>query len=412
MRAIAWSPSHASNAPAVLLLAVGVAAGVCACASTASDATDPGSTTRVSVTLTNDGCPPDPSTIPAGAVVFEIANRGGDAVSEVELQQNDRILGEKENLAPGFSGSFSLRLDPGGYVVSCPGANSPQSTLTVVAAPTPAGTSGSGSAASGSNTGSAASGSAVSGGQTSGTGALEQATRDYATYVQDQVRQLVDSTQALAEAVESGDVAASRERYAAARVFYERIEPVAESFGDLDARIDGRANDAASPDQFIGFHRIEQALWEAGSTAGMTPVAEQLVSDVGQLQTLVATATYQPAQLANGAAELVDEIGSSKITGEEERYSHLDLLDFQANLDGARQAISLLEPVLLTTDADLVATLDARFDDVQAALDRYRSGDGFVSYTALTQDDTRTLAQKIDSLGESLSLVAPAVVGS
>ena len=35
-----------------------------------------------------------------------------------------------------------------------------------------------------------------------------------------------------------------------------------------------------------------------------------------------------------GVAELVDEVEESKITGEEERYSKLDIPTFIANLDG------------------------------------------------------------------------------
>jgi len=353
-----------------------------------------GGPVAVSVTLTNDGCPPVPAAVPAGAVTFTITNQGGDAVDEVELLQGSTILGEKENLAPGLSGSFSLHLQAGSYLVSCPGAGVEQTAFVVQpAAGAPASSAPS------------ASGSAAGAGDP-----FAQAARDYAAYVRDQVDQLVTATQAFAAKVQAGDVAGAKALYAPARVLYERIEPVAESFGDLDPAIDGREDDAASPDQFTGFHRIEKALWIDGRTDGMAPVAQKLVTDVQRLQTLVAGAAYQPAQLANGAAELIDEIGASKITGEEERYSHIDLVDFQGNLDGARQAFELLEPGLKLRDAALAATLTQRFADVQAALDAYRSGDGFVPYTNLSQADTRALAQKVDALAEPLSTVAAAIV--
>jgi len=341
----------------------------------------------VAVTLTDAGCVPDTSSVTAGAVTFRVANDGGDAVSEVELMEGDRILGEKENLAPGLTGTFTLELQPGDYVLACPGATTPETTFTV----TPAA-----SVATSSVT------------DTS----LEEATDAYAAYVRDEVGQLVTATGAFTDAVIAGDVERAKALYGPARVFYERIEPVAERFGDLDPAIDGRADDAASPAEFTGFHRLEQALWETGDVTGMTPIAERLVADIGRLRDLVATETYQPAQLANGAAELLDEIAASKITGEEERYSHLDLLDFEANLEGARAAYDLLRPALTSAAPDLAASLDERFAAVEADLGRYRSGDGFVTYTALTADQTRALAQGVDALAEPLSEVAARLVGS
>src|SRR5262249_15329128 len=153
----------------------------------------------------------------------------------------------------------------------------------------------------------------------------------------------------------------------------------------------GREDDAATPADFTGLHRLEKALWMDGSLTGMGPIADQLDADVARLQELVATETYQPTQLANGAAELLDEIALSKVTGEEERYSPIDLLDFQGNLDGAQEAYRYLRPALVEMDPSLVGTLDQRFIDTQGALAKYRQGDGFVAYTTLTDADTRVL---------------------
>lgn len=342
--------------------------------------------TVVNVILSNAGCTPDRDSAPAGAVQFDILNDGGDRVSEVELVQDDRILGEKENLAPGLSGSFTLDLEAGDYVLACPGADAPETPFTVTAA--------------------------VADPSVEANALLDEATGAYAEYVQGQVDELVTATMAFTDAVIAGDMAAAKELYGPARIFYERIEPVAESFADLDPAIDGRIDDAPSPEEFTGFHRIEQALWETGSLDGMTPIAEQLLDDVLRLRDLVATETYQPAQLANGAAALLDEIAASKITGEEERYSEIDLLDFQGNLDGSRRAFELLRPALAEVDPELEATLITRFDELQAALDEYRTDDGFVLYRELTEEQTRALAQAVAAAAEPMSQVASVLLGT
>jgi iron uptake system component EfeO len=343
--------------------------------------------TTVTVTLTNAGCTPDRTTIAAGPVTFRAVNDGGDKVSEVEVVKDGKILGEKENLAPGLSGSFTLELAAGDHVVACPGATVPETALHVTA----------GSAA----------------GPTSAIDAkLATATAAYAAYVIDQVNQLVASTKTFTDAVIAGDIAKSKALYGPARVFYERVEPVAESFGDLDPEIDERIDDAPLAADFTGFHRLEQALWETGSLTGMTPIATKLMADVIRLRGLVATETYEASALANGAAELLDEIAASKVTGEEERYSHLDLLDFQANLDGARKAFDLLQPALNDVDAALATSIAARFGEVQAALDVHRSGEGFVPFTDVTAAQVKALAQAVDALAEPLSQVAAKLVGS
>ena len=89
------------------------------------------------------------------------------------------------------------------------------------------------------------------------------------------------------------------------------------------------------------------------------------MADVNTLDSKVQTLTYQPAQLANGAVELLNEVAGSKITGEEDRYSHTDLSDFQGNLTGALVAFKLLKPALESTgNKALATTIQQRFADV------------------------------------------------
>ncbi|MEZ0490862.1 iron uptake system protein EfeO [Kineococcus sp. TBRC 1896] len=369
-----------ATAPLLLLVA-------CSGGSTAADDPSGGGAAdgTVKVTLTDDGCTAEPNSVPAGPASFEVVNSGAGAVTEAELvNSGGRIIGERENLTPGLTGTFSLQLEAGEYTIQCPNAATETSTFTV--------------------TGSAPSSTEDP--------LFAAATSGYQDYVKEQVADLVAATDAFAAAVEAGDVARAKELYGPARAPYERIEPVAESFGDLDPRIDARIADVADPATWTGFHRIEQALFEEGTTEGTAPVARQLVADVAQLNTLVQTTTYQPADLANGASGLLDEVANSKVTGEEEAYSHLDLLDFAANVEGSRKAFDLLTPALQVTDADLVATIQARFEDVEDALAPYRRGSGYALYTELTPEQVRDLATAVDALAEPLSQVSGKVVGA
>lgn len=339
----------------------------------------------VAIALTDAGCEPYELEVAAGPTKFQVTNKDAEAVTEAEVMDGSRILGEVENLTPGLSGSFTLDLAPGSYTLYCPhGDEHERGTLTV--------------------SGATASPAAAE-------PASQAAVEQYRQYVVEQAGMLVERTTEFVASVKAGDVATAKEQYAWAREPFERIEPVAESFGDLDPAIDAREGDVPEA-EWGGFHRIEQALWADGSLDGMGPVADQLLADVQRLRAQVGESDLGVAQIANGAVELLNEVSASKITGEEERYSHTDLVDFAANVEGARAAFDAVQPILAGRDAALAGAISDAFAAVDDALDDYAAGDSFVPYTDLTAEDTRLLSQAIDALAEPLSRVAEQVVGA
>lgn len=342
---------------------------------------------RVAVRLTDAGCDPNALTAVAGAMTFDVSNQGSSAVTEFEVLRDDKILGEVENVAAGFERSFTLTLDEGTYDTRCTNGEEEYGTLTVAAASTAATTSpGDASAAA-------------------------AAVATYVQYVQQEADLLLVAATPFVDAVNAGNIEEAKALFGPAREHYETIEPIAESFADLDPRIDAREGDV-DPAAWGGFHRIEQALWVDADVSTLGSIPADLLADITELQQLIPTITLQPAQIANGAVELLNEVASSKITGEEDRYSHTDLVDFAANLAGAKTAFDAVRPLLAAGDAGQAATIDERFAAVSTALDRHRTADGagYVSYTDLTDDQTKELAAVVDALAEPLSQVAAAIV--
>ncbi len=336
---------------------------------------------QVAIKLTDAGCEPASLKLGAGPTEFKVTNAGTGRVSEFEVLSGARILGEKENLVPGLSGSFTINLKPGEYSMACPGGKT---------------------AATGAMN--------VGGAAVAETGAddplLKSATQSYRSYVESKSAILVDRTEKFVAAIKAGDVAGAKEQFAAARAPYETIEPVAESFGNLDPEIDARVNDVEKGTPWTGFHKIEQGLWVKNSTTGLEPIADKLLADVKRLQTKTEGLTYQPEELANGANGLLDEVSASKITGEEDRYSHTDLSDFEANVEGSESAFGLLAPALRKTDAQLATTIAARFDAVNAELATLKEAGRFPSYDTVDAAQRRKLSQLVNALAEPLSQVA------
>ncbi len=140
-------------------------------------------------------------------------------------------------------------------------------------------------------------------------------------------------------------------------------------------------------------------------------MTDELLRNVQEVVSRTKTVQFTPVQLANGAKGLLDEVATGKVTGEEERYSHTDLWDFRANVEGAEAAVAALRPVVLDREPALLPKLDARFAAVNQALTALQAGDGYVLYNALSPAQVKDLSEKVDALAEPLSTVAGVVSG-
>lgn len=366
--------------PVLALLALG------GCAATPGPTTEGGA---IPVTASDSTCEVARATAPAGTVQFAVTNTGSKVNEFYVYAEGDRIVGEVENIGPGLSRTFLVELrQPGTYQTACkPGmvGDGIRSTFTVT-------------------------GESVAAGTTNDL--LAQAVSDYERYAKAQSAAFLDRTTEFVALVKAGKVEQAKALYPVARSYWERIEPVAESFGDLDPKIDGREDVLEEGMAFTGYHRIEKDLWVDGLQKDTGTLADQLLSDVTTLNAKIATISLNPLQLANGSKALLDEIATGKITGEEERYSHTDLWDFEANFEGSRTAIAALRPYLMTKDKALVETIDARAKALGSLLESHRKGDGFVLYTQLSKDEVRALSDALDAFSEPVSKIAALVAAA
>lgn len=236
---------------------------------------------------------------------------------------------------------------------------------------------------------------------------LVQPISDYKLYVVEGADRLAAETARFTAAVRAGDVKTARDLYAPARTHYESIEPIAELFSDLDGTIDSRADDHEkheADDGFTGFHRLEYGLFARNSTEGLAPFADGLDKDVADLKGRIGGLTVPPDKMVGGAAALIEEVAATKITGEEDRYSHTDLYDFDANVNGAQKIFDLLKPLTARADPDLTDKIQGNFATVDSILAHYKTADGgFESYEKLTEADRTALKGPVTALAEDLS---------
>ncbi|MDE1165313.1 MAG: iron uptake system protein EfeO [Pseudomonas sp.] len=230
---------------------------------------------------------------------------------------------------------------------------------------------------------------------------------DYKIYVTEQLDSLGKQTQAFTDAIKKGDLAGAKKLYAPTRVHYESIEPIAELFSDLDASIDSRVDDhekGVKAEDFTGFHRIEYTLYSENTTKGLEALADGLNKDVKDLQTRVAGLTFPPEKVVGGAAALLEEVAATKVTGEEDRYSHTDLYDFQGNINGAKKIVDLFRPQIEAQDKAFAQKVDKNFAAVDKILAKYKTKDGgFETYDKVKEADRKALIGPVNTLAEDLS---------
>ncbi|EFF90710.1 lipoprotein [Streptomyces sp. e14] len=342
----------------------------------------------IQVTAADSTCETSAKTVPAGQVTLKIENKGSKA-TEVEIVfPDDRIVSEKENIGPGTKYTLTAEIKAGSYEIACrPGmkGHGVRQKLTVTGANAAA----------------------------KRDPALDQAVAQYRQYAQDQADETVPLAQKFADAIKAGDLEAAKKAYAPSRIGWERTEPVAESFGDIDPKTDTRADGLEQGQKWTGWHRLEKALWQDKKIgAEEKTLADQLVADLKNWQQRVGKAEITPTSMANGAKELLDEVATGKVTGEEDRYSHTDLVDFKANVEGAQKAYELLKPVAEKNDAALTGELDKQFAALNTVLDKYRTDKAsydFVSYDKVGKDQRKELSDAVNALAEPLSKLAAAV---
>lgn len=237
---------------------------------------------------------------------------------------------------------------------------------------------------------------------------LSKETEEYKKFVEEQIDMLLRDSEKFAEVLKSGNLDEAKKMYPLIRMAYERSEPIAESFGESDVNIDFRLVDFKeeynTEEGWRGFHRIEQILWEKNTTKGTEKYAIQLIDDIKELAAKIKTVEVTPDIMITGAVDLLNEVSTSKITGEEEVYSHTDLYDFRANIEGAEKIFEIFKPKLSKVDEKLVEELNTRFKEVNTLLDKYMVDDkNYKSYTQLTNEDTRLLSEAVTKLGEPLA---------
>ncbi|WP_130910512.1 iron uptake system protein EfeO [Pseudomonas sp. Sample_9] len=345
---------------------------------------------EIVVNIHPHSCEPNALTVPAGRASFRIVNRSERAV-EWEILDGVLVVEERENIAPGLSQVINANLQPGDYAITCGLLSNPRGTLHVT--PTAA-----------SDAAAKAKPSMV---------AFVGPLSEFRVYLAVQGSALIKAATALNQAIASGDLEQAQALYLPARAAYQRLAPAAQRLAELDNHINARADYFEKREQdpaFVGFHRLEYALFEQRKLDDVAPIAQRLLADVTTLKQQLLAQSLPPEQLVSILVRNLNSLADVRAgSGEEERYSHSDLNGFAANAQTARKVVDLLRPMLSKSSADVLGNIDQAMSDFDNQLNAYKSADGYVSYDAVTAAQRQQIAAKAKALATAMDGIDPAL---
>lgn len=341
------------------------------------------------VTINAKSCEPNSITVPAGKNAFRIVNASDRAV-EWEILDGVLVVEERENIVPGLSQIINANLQPGDYAITCGLLSNPRGTLHV----TPTAESDAAAKARPSMV------------------AFIGPLSEYRVYLSTQSSALIRAVNDLQQAIDSGDLAQAQKAYAPARSAYQRIAPAAQRLSELDNAINARADYYEKREQdpgFGGFHRLEFGLFSQKSVDGLTPVVQKLQTDIASLKQQLLAQSIAPEQLASMVVRNMRSIAEVRSNGEEERYSHLDVNGFAANLEGTRKVIDLLRPLLAKSSGDVLKKIDTASTALDDQLLMLKTTDGFKPYDQVSTEQRKQIADKAKALADALDGIDPAL---
>ena len=345
---------------------------------------------EVTVTIHPHSCEPNALTVPAGFNSFRIVNASERAV-EWEILDGVLVVEERENIAPGLSQVINATLTPGDYAITCGLLSNPRGTLHVT--PTAA--------------------SEASARARPALVAFIGPLSEFRVYLSSQGNALTKAVDALSQAIAAGDLAQAQALYVPAREAYQRLAPAAQRLAELDNSINARADYFEKREQdpgFIGFHRLEYGLFEQRSTQGLTPIAQQLQANSVLLKQQLLAQSLPPEQLVSIVARTLHNLADTRASsGEEERYSHIDLNGFAANLQVTHKVVDLLRPLLIKNNADLLRTIDDASTALDAELDGLKTAQGFPTYDTVSAGQRQQISYKAKALADALDGIDPAL---
>jgi iron uptake system component EfeO len=231
--------------------------------------------------------------------------------------------------------------------------------------------------------------------------------KEYQVYVATGLKTLVGETQTLATDVQRGNLTTARRDWLTAHLQYETLGAAYDAFGTFDDEIDGRADALGETNpKWTGFYRVEYGLWHGQSATELMPYTNELAADVRALLAAWPTMEIPLIDMGLRTHEIMENALEFQLTGHDDYGSGTTLATVLANIQGDRELLSLLHPLLVSRYPGLPAVY-TWLDRLQALIEAQRQPDGtWVPVSQLPQAANQAIDAACGQLVEELAPIA------
>jgi high-affinity iron transporter len=229
----------------------------------------------------------------------------------------------------------------------------------------------------------------------------------YRAYVEQELTLESSQIQLLATAITGGQISAARSAWLTAHLTWHRIGGAYDAFGALGTSIDGTADrlqDGTASPQFTGFHKVEMDLWENDSLTAAAVDTTTLLTDVNELALKFPTEFIPATELPLRTHEILEDALRDELSGEDDYGSGTDVASVEADVDGTRELLSLLAPLLRPRAPDLMSTITTQLDTLDTALSAARVDGQWVAVDEVPQAQREQVDGAIGAALETLAL--------
>jgi iron uptake system EfeUOB component EfeO/EfeM len=337
----------------------------------------------------------------AGRVVFRIADRTAH-VGEIYLfNPYSGVTVAQAALDPATTSSISMVLKVGRYQWSCRLLGQPRLTSTVVTVgPAPV---------------NGPAGPMVMIPVT--TQEMAGAITSYRAYVTQELNEDSSQVQLLGTAIATGQLATARSAWLTAHLTWHRMGGAFDAFGNLGLSIDGTADrlqDGVTSAQFTGFHKVEMDLWQNDNLMEAASDTATLLGDVKELAVQFRSVAIPATELPLRTHEILEDALRDELSGDDDYGSGTDMASVEADVDGTRELLSLLAPLLSQRAPGLDSTVTSELNTLDTALAATQVNGQWVAVTAVPLAEREQVDGAIGGALETLDLVPELlqVVGS
>ncbi|WP_322754502.1 iron uptake transporter permease EfeU [Frankia sp. Cas3] len=229
----------------------------------------------------------------------------------------------------------------------------------------------------------------------------------YRAFVTAGLATLARDTDTLRADVEAGDLDAARRDWLTAHLDYERLGAAYGTFGDFDASINGRPAglpDGVGDPDFAGFHRVEHGLWHGESVDSLKAPAATLADSVARLVKAFPTQEFDSHDLALRTHEILENTIEFQLTGTADQGSGTALATAAANVDGTRELLTIIAPLLTTRAPATLAASQRQLDAFGTLLRQTADPAGtWIAPDTLPRGDRARLNGSLGALLETLA---------